>query len=67
VEQLADEPALRNYHLLPSVRGDLLFKLGRYDEAADAFRLAASQTRNTREQTLLRSRAETAEARHKEA
>jgi len=67
VVQLADEPALRNYHLLSSVRGDLLFKLGRYSEAAAAFHLAASLTRNSREQALLRSRAESAESRIREA
>jgi predicted RNA polymerase sigma factor len=41
VEALADEPALKAYHLLPSVRGDLLFKLGRFDEARAAFETAA--------------------------
>jgi RNA polymerase sigma factor (sigma-70 family) len=57
VDQLADEPALAGYHLLPSVRGDLLFKLGRHAEARREFEHAASLTRNAREQTLLLSRA----------
>jgi predicted RNA polymerase sigma factor len=57
VDALMDEPALKGYHLLPTVRGDLLFKLGRYDEARREFDRAASLTRNTREQALLRARA----------
>jgi predicted RNA polymerase sigma factor len=57
VDQLAGEPALAGYHLLPSVRGDLLFKLGRHGEARREFERAASLTRNAREQTLLLSRA----------
>jgi len=57
VDQLADEPALAGYHLLPSVRGDLLFKLGRHAEARGEFERAAALTRNAREQTLLLSRA----------
>src|SRR5690606_17717503 len=57
VETLADEPSLRNYHLLPSVRGDLLFKLGRLSEARLQFELAASLTRNARERELLLARA----------
>ena len=61
VEQLADEPTLRNYHLLPSVRGDLLSKLGRHAEAAAAFEQAAAMTQNKREQSLLASRARAAE------
>ena len=57
VDALAAEPALRDYHLLPSVRGDLLVKLGRSDEARREFELAASLTRNTRERNLLLKRA----------
>jgi predicted RNA polymerase sigma factor len=56
-DALAGEPSLRGYHLLPSVRGDLLFKLGRFDEARAEFERAASLTRNTRERTLLLERA----------
>ncbi|RIX72952.1 RNA polymerase sigma factor [Acidovorax cavernicola] len=58
VDALVDEPALKGYHLLPTVRGDLLFKLGRHDEARREFQRAASLTRNTREQALLRARAD---------
>jgi len=57
VETLAAEPALRGYHLLPSVRGDLLAKLGRAEEAKAAFEQAASLTRNTRERGFLLKRA----------
>ncbi|MGJ7607212.1 RNA polymerase sigma factor [Variovorax sp. LT1R20] len=57
VDALVDEPALKGYHLLPTVRGDLLFKLGRHDEARKEFERAASLTRNTREQALLMERA----------
>jgi RNA polymerase sigma factor (sigma-70 family) len=57
VNALYSEPALKDYHLLPSVRGDLLAKLGRFAEAARDFDRAASLTRNTREQDLLRERA----------
>ena len=57
VDQLTDEPTLRDYHLLPSVRGDFLFKLGRMDEARSEFERAATMTRNEREKTLLMSRA----------
>ena len=56
-DTLADEPALRNYHLLPSVRGDFLFKLGRLEEARAEFLRAADLTQNARERTLLLSRA----------
>jgi RNA polymerase sigma factor (sigma-70 family) len=56
VDALADEPALKTYHLLPSVRGDLLAKLGRYDEARDEFQRAATLTRNERERRLLLDR-----------
>jgi RNA polymerase sigma factor (sigma-70 family) len=58
VDALAEEPSLRGYHLLPAVRGDLLFKLGRFDEAREAFERAASLTRNDRERALLLARAE---------
>jgi RNA polymerase sigma factor (sigma-70 family) len=57
VERLRSEPALQGYHLLPSVRGDLLFKLGRRDEARVEFERAAALTRNARERALLRDRA----------
>jgi len=57
VDALADEPSLKDYHLLPSVRGDLLFKLGRLDEARAEFEKAAGLTRNERERTLLLERA----------
>ncbi|MGQ0601073.1 MAG: RNA polymerase sigma factor, partial [Anaerolineales bacterium] len=57
VEALTSEPALKNYHLLPSVRGDLLAKLGRFDEASAEFKRAAALTRNTRERELLLARA----------
>ncbi|NUT99473.1 MAG: RNA polymerase sigma factor [Saccharothrix sp.] len=57
VDDLLDEPALKDYHLLPSVRGDLLFKLGRLPEAKAEFERAASMTRNERERTLLQTRA----------
>ncbi|MFJ1745635.1 RNA polymerase sigma factor [Streptomyces sp. NPDC088116] len=58
VDALADEPALRTYHLLPSVRGDLLYRLGRTDEARAEFVRAAGLTRNERERALLRERAD---------
>jgi len=58
VDALAAEPALRGYHLLPSVRGDLLARLGRRAEARAEFDRAASLTRNERERALLRARAE---------
>jgi RNA polymerase sigma-70 factor (ECF subfamily) len=57
VESLRSEPALQGYHLLPGVRGDLLFKLGRRDEARAEFERAAALTRNARERELLRARA----------
>ncbi len=57
VDALAGEPALRNYHLLPSVRGDLLARLGRNREARAEFERAASLTRNSRERGLLLERA----------
>ncbi|QSQ16991.1 RNA polymerase sigma factor [Myxococcus landrumensis] len=57
VDTLTSEPSLAHYHLLPSVRGDLLRKLGRFDEARKEFEKAAGLTRNVREQTLLLDRA----------
>jgi RNA polymerase sigma-70 factor (ECF subfamily) len=57
VDQLRQEPSLEQYHLLPSVRGDLLAKLGRLKEAQGEFELAASLTKNVREQRLLLDRA----------
>ncbi|APG03577.1 RNA polymerase subunit sigma-24 [Luteibacter rhizovicinus DSM 16549] len=57
VDSLVDEPSMRDYHLLPSVQGDLLFRLGRFAEAREAFLRAAAMTRNEREQALLTSRA----------
>jgi RNA polymerase sigma factor (sigma-70 family) len=57
VDTLVAEPSLKAYHLLPSVRGDLLAKLGRHDEARGEFERAASLTRNTRERDLLLARA----------
>ena len=57
VDQLVEDGSLRDYHLLPSVRGDLLVKLDRHDEARVEFERAASLTRNEREQALLMERA----------
>jgi RNA polymerase sigma factor (sigma-70 family) len=57
VDELASEPSLKTYHLLPSVRGDLLAKLGRPREARAEFERAASLTKNTRERQLLLERA----------
>jgi RNA polymerase sigma factor (sigma-70 family) len=57
IDALASEPALKAYHLLPSVRGDFLFKLGRFAEAHAEFERAASLTRNARERELLLERA----------
>jgi len=59
VDTLTTEPSLKSYHLLPSVRGDLLAKLGRFTEAGEEFKRAASLTRNTRERELLLERAAT--------
>jgi RNA polymerase sigma-70 factor (ECF subfamily) len=59
VDALKEEPALKDYHLLPSVRGDLLKKLGRTDEARIEFERAASLTRNAKERELLMKRATT--------
>jgi RNA polymerase sigma factor (sigma-70 family) len=60
VDELKSESALKNYHLLPSVRGDLLQKLGRLDEARAEFERAASLTQNERERRLLLERAASA-------
>jgi RNA polymerase sigma-70 factor (ECF subfamily) len=57
VNGLVSEPALKGYHLLPSVRGDFLAKLGRFEEARAEFERAAALTRNAREGELLRERA----------
>jgi predicted RNA polymerase sigma factor len=57
VDTLVDEPALRSYHLLPSVRADLLQKLGRFQEAAAEFERAAALAQNSRDRKLLRERA----------
>ena len=57
VDALTGEPALRDYHLLPSVRGDLLARLGRTEEARAEFARAAELARNTRERTVLLDRA----------
>src|SRR6266704_2350240 len=57
VDALKSEPALASYHLLPTVRGDLLAKLGRFDEARTEFERAAALTRNARERELLLGRA----------
>jgi len=59
IDSVASEPALKAYHLLPSVRGDFLFKLGRSTEAQAEFERAASLTRNARERELLLNRART--------
>lgn len=56
-DTLLDEPSMKSYHLLPSVRGDFLAKLGRYQEAHAEFKRAASLTRNARERELLVDRA----------
>jgi len=57
VDRLTSEPALKTYHLLPSVRGDFLFKLGRFTEAQAEFERAATMTQNARERELLLDRA----------
>ena len=66
VDQLTSEPSLKAYHLLPSVRGDLLAKLGRHDEARPEFERAASLTRNARERELLLERARASESKRPE-
>jgi RNA polymerase sigma-70 factor, ECF subfamily len=65
VDTLIDERALAAYHLLPSVRGDLLFKLDRFSEAQVEFTRAASLTRNARERELMLNRARTCKAQHR--
>ena len=62
-QSLTAEPSLANYHLLPSVRGDLLNKLSRFDEARVEFERAAAMTRNGRERELLLERARTCASR----
>ena len=57
VDALADEPALRGYHPLPSARGELLARLGREEEARAEFARAAEMTRNSRQRDLLLARA----------
>jgi predicted RNA polymerase sigma factor len=57
VDKIAAEPSLANYHRLPSVRAELLFRLGRLDEACPEFERAASLARNARERELLLNRA----------
>ena len=56
-DQLTTEPSLKSYHLLPSVRGDLLARLGRMDEARKEFERAATLTQNAREKDILLARA----------
>ena len=67
VETLTQEPSLRTYHLLPSVRGDLLSKLDRNEEACTEFERAASLTRNARERELLLNRARACSETHRQA
>jgi predicted RNA polymerase sigma factor len=62
VEALAQEPALKAYHLLPGVRGDLLQKLGRFEDARAAFTAAAELAGNRRERELMLRRAAEAAA-----
>jgi predicted RNA polymerase sigma factor len=57
LDRIAGEPALKGYHLLPSVRGDMLRRLGRHEEARAAFETAATLAGNRRERDLLRRRA----------
>src|SRR5690606_27471650 len=59
VDALQSEPALARYHLLPAVRGDLLARLGRRDEARHEFERAASMTQNGRERELMLARSRT--------
>jgi RNA polymerase sigma factor (sigma-70 family) len=58
IDALSEDPALKSYHLLPSVRGNLLVKLSRFREAQSEFERAAALTRNTREREFLLARAE---------
>jgi RNA polymerase sigma-70 factor, ECF subfamily len=62
IDAIASEPSLKAYHLLPSVRGDFLFKLGRFTEALAEFQRAASLTRNSREREFLLGRAQSCAA-----
>jgi predicted RNA polymerase sigma factor len=57
IDRLTGEPSLQRYHLLPGARADLLFKLGRLDEARAEFERAAAMTRNARERAVLLERA----------
>ena len=59
IDGLTKDPSLQSYHLLPSVRGDLLARLGRREEASVEFERAAALTRNTREREMLLERART--------
>ena len=61
VDTLMSEPSLKSYHLLPAVRADILKRLGRFDEARNEFQRAASLAQNSRERTLLLSRAASCE------
>jgi predicted RNA polymerase sigma factor len=65
VDPLQEEPSLKSYHLLPSVRADLLAKLGRAEEARAEYERAASLTRNARERDLLLERAATSAPAHR--
>jgi RNA polymerase sigma factor (sigma-70 family) len=67
LDPLIHDPLMRSYHLLPSVRGDVLARLGRHAEARAEFERAASLTRNAREQKLLAERARESEQRAREA
>jgi predicted RNA polymerase sigma factor len=67
VEQVRSEPALKTYHLLPAVRGDLLDRLGRWSEARAEFERAAALTRNAREREVLTQRAAGSARREAEA
>jgi len=62
VDALSAEPALKNYHLLPAVRGDFLAKLGRFAEARDEFARGAALTQNAREREFLFERARKADS-----
>lgn len=66
VDPLLEEPLMKNYHLLPSARGDFLEKLGRHAEARAEFERAASLTQNSREKALLMRRAQVCDQTHKE-
>jgi RNA polymerase sigma factor (sigma-70 family) len=63
VDPLVDDPAMKSYHLLPAVRGDFLFKLGRFGEARSEFERGAEMTGNARERALLSGRAHECEVR----